>query len=56
MGHMLDDDEVWIVYKSGDFVALVETEQEAENICSMMSEWWTWKKFNSNNEEGQADE
>ena len=43
--HNQDDDEVWIVYNSGDFVAIVASESDAENICIMLGEWWTWKHF-----------
>lgn len=51
MAHTSNYDEVWIVYQSGDFVALVGSERDAEDICSMMGQWWTWRKFIAHNEE-----
>lgn len=51
MAHTSDQDEVWIVYNSSDFAAIVASEKEAEDICIMMGEFWTWKKLTAQSEE-----
>lgn len=43
--HMRDDGEVWIVYCSGDFVAILDNERDAENMCLMLGEFYTWQRF-----------
>ncbi len=43
--HNHDDVEVWIVYDSGDFVAVLNNEEDAKGMCSMLGEWHTYKRF-----------
>ncbi|MEH6739010.1 MAG: hypothetical protein V7695_10775 [Sulfitobacter sp.] len=46
--HNRDDDEVWIVYAFGEFVALLDSERDAESMCSMLGSGHTWKHFIAN--------
>lgn len=52
--HSRDDDDIWIVYDSREFVAMFNNEHDAEMMCSWMGEFHTWKRFTHNTDKEQG--